>query len=388
MVRPLPALLLFLTMGGCRPDPALVDRDPGEPLEGLTAEQEASFVRGRALFQKVFGPEEGLGPLFNQTGCASCHDLPSSGGHGAEPVRKATRFVEGRCDLLEDAGGDLLQSSVTSPGRAAGLAPEILFAEATGSTELVPPSLYGIGLVEGVPLEAITARADPLDRDGDGISGRLGTAVDGGVGRFGAKAGHATIASFVEDAARGEMGLSTPSHPVEVQADGRPWPDGADPAPDPEVDDAFLDDVVRYLTFLAPPRFRESRGIDEATRRRGAALFEEVGCAECHVPTWTTGPNSVGALDEVTFRAYSDFLLHDLGPALADICAPGAAPGEWRTPRLVGLSHRTTFLHDGRAARIADAVAFHGGEAAAARAAFQALPEATRTLLLRFLQSL
>lgn len=363
---------------------------PGSPLPGLSEAEAARFARGLEAFDRSFTPEDGLGPLFNQTRCSSCHDLPTKGGHGAEAVRKATRWDAATgCDLLVDGGGDLLQSSVTPAGRAAGLAPERTPEGATAITDLRAPALYGLGLAGAVPIEAIAARADPDDRDGDGISGRLGTAATGGVGLFGQKAGRRSIHSFIEDAARGEIGLTTPEHPEEQRPAGQDLPDGADPATEPEVDDAFLAALVDYVDFLAvPPVAAPSGPDDRASARRGAETFEAVGCASCHTPTWTTGEDAPGSLRERRFRAYSDFLLHDMGDGLADICAPGAAPSEWRTARLVGLSLRGDFLHDGRAQRIEDAIGYHGGEAAGSRDAFRALtPEARRELIL-FLQTL
>lgn len=390
--RPGATLVLSLLVGACGGSPPTdaVEAEPGAPLPGLGAEEAARFAVGKALFNRPFSPEEGLGPLFNQDRCGSCHDLPSSGGHGAEPVRKATRFDgPGACSLLAERGGDLLQNAVTPAGRAAGLFPEPIPEGANGVAELHAPPLYGLGLVQAVPLEAIAARADPEDADGDGISGRLGSAEDGAPGLFGAKATHASLTAFVEGATRTELGLTTPANPHEELPAGRPLPEGADPAADPEVDGAFLEAVVDYVRFLAPPPPAVPEAPEErAAARRGERSFDASGCAACHTPTWTTGPDPSPALRDKTFRAYSDFLLHDLGPELADFCAPGASPSEWRTPRLVGLGLRRTFLHNGRAQRLEDAILLHGGEASRSRDAFRALRPGARAELIRFLQTL
>lgn len=381
----------MLALSACDPPSvAWVEAPSGEPIPGLGAEEAARFSAGKALFNRAFTPEEGLGPLFNQTRCSSCHDLPTSGGHGAESVRKATRFDEATgCDLLEEGGGDLLQSAVTALGRAAGIQPERIPEGATHTADIQPPPLYGLGLVEAVPDSAIAAGADPEDRDGDGISGRLGAGKDGSLGRFGMKAVHATLASFIAEAARGELGLTSPDHPVENLPQGRPLPEGADPAPDPEVDAAFLSALTDYVRFLAPPPAAVPEDREgKAAVAQGREIFTEIGCAACHTPFWTTGPNPSPALNEKRFRAYSDFLLHDLGPELADICAPGAAPSEWRTAPLVGLSLRSVFLHDGRAQRLVDAIQLHGGEAARSRDRFRSLPDRLREDVVRFLQSL
>ncbi len=237
--------------------------------------------------------------------------------------------------------------------------------------------------MEAVPLADIAAQADPDDSDGDGISGRLGT------GRFGAKASHPAIASFIEEAARGELGLTTPRFPTESPLQDGSMPYEVDPAPDPEVDDAFLAALVDYVRFLAPPAAEEPRSQpDRAAIDDGRTLFDRIGCADCHTPTWKTGNDASPALSEKTFRAYTDFLLHDLGPDLADICAPGAAPAEWRTTPLLGLRLRSIFLHNGMAQNLGVAIEMHGGEAAAARDRYRSLPEAGRQNLIRFLQSL
>ncbi|MEQ9569252.1 MAG: hypothetical protein RLN75_03600, partial [Longimicrobiales bacterium] len=163
--------------------PELAEAAPGEPLPGLTTDERQRFLLGQAAFNRAFTPADGLGPLFNQARCSSCHDLPTSGGHGAEPVRKVATWDPARgCDPLTALGGTLLQRSVTPEARAAGLGPELIPAEADLVVELVPPPLYGLGLVAAVPLERIAAAADPDDTDGDGISGRLAEAAGGGAG--------------------------------------------------------------------------------------------------------------------------------------------------------------------------------------------------------------
>ncbi|UCC25321.1 MAG: hypothetical protein JSU98_16605 [Gemmatimonadales bacterium] len=367
-----------------------MEGSPGDPLPGLTDSELQRFWAGHAEFNRAFSPEEGLGPLFNQTECSSCHDLPTSGGHGAEPVRKMSRYDEiDGCSLLPELGGDLLQSSLTPLARAAGLEPERFSAEANGLTELMAPALYGLGLVAAIPGEAIAARADPEDADGDGISGRIGVTEAGGLGRFGMKAVHGTLESFIEGATRGELGLTTPGLPDEERPAGQPLPPGADPSADPEVDEAFLEGLTDYVRFLAVPMpaIPESRE-DRASVARGLQLFDAVGCSWCHVPTWTTGDHASEALAHRRFRVYSDFLLHDMGPALGDICAPGSTPSEWRTAPLVGLSHRSVFLHDGRAQNLTAAIQFHGGEADGARERFLGLEESAKGDLLRFLESL
>ena len=386
----LPILLCSVLTGCGIADETEVEAPAGTPLPGVTTYESEQFVLGQALFNRTFTPEEGLGPLFNQVSCSSCHDLPTSGGHGAEPVTKVSDFDERTgCNLLKEDGGDLLQASVVPALRTAGILPERIPVSATAVTELRAPALYGIGLVEVIEDEDILIKADPDDQDGDGISGRPGLGPDGSLGRFGSKAQHATLSEFIENAIRGEMGLTTPAHPVEEMPNGLPLPEGSDPVPDPEIETSDLTLLSAYIGFLAqPPRRTLDSPEDQVASEEGRQIFANIGCATCHTPTLVTGNHQSSALNRKRFRIYSDLLLHDMGPELASICAPGASPSEWRTTRLVGLYLRSEFLHDGRARSVRDAILMHGGEAESARYRFQDLtPELQQSVLL-FLRTL
>lgn len=361
----------------------MVEGEPGAPLPGLTDEQLLRFRQGRALFDRAFTPEEGLGPIFNQARCVSCHDLPESGGHGAEPVTKVSHYdPDTGCDPLTRLGGGLLQESVVPAMREAGLRAERTPAEANGVTLMFPPQLFGLGLVEAVAEGRILSRSDPEDSDGDGISGRPGLDPDGRLARFGLRATHATLDSFIEEAIRVEMGLTTPEHPEEMLPNGEPLPPGIDAAPDPEVGDSEIELLSDYIRFLIPNR------LVTPPDPVGEEIFRDIGCADCHTPSMTTAPNDNPALDRKRFRIYSDLLLHDMGRELADICTPGSVPGEWRTAPLVGLGLRNRFLHHGQALDLSLAMEMHGGEASAARDAFNRLSPARMQRLLAFLKSL
>lgn len=368
---------------------------PGEPLPGLAPAERGRFFVGRALFERLATADEGLGPLYNAKRCSDCHDQPVVGGSGTRfPVLKATRFADGRCDLLEAHGGDNIQRRTTELARAHGLAPEDVPEGATATSRVVAPSLLGLGLLEAVPDSVLDAWADPEDADADGISGRAPRTAPGPEGarpaRFGRKGDAATIQGFVDTALRFELGFTTPDHPEEEPRNGVPVPPEADPMPDPEIDQATLDLLSDYVRLLAPPAPEAVSTPQLAdTLAQGAALFRQIGCASCHRPELRTGPAPpYAALASRTLRPYSDLLLHDMGPALAGVCGRSATPQELRTAPLWGLRHRTRLLHDGRAGDPASAVAAHGGEATAAREAFDALPPAARNALLRFLASL
>jgi CxxC motif-containing protein (DUF1111 family) len=389
MTRTLPRWAIIVALLGCAGasgDGA--ETAPGAPLAELSPAELAAFAAGRALFDREFTEEQGLGPSFNERRCSSCHDLPAIGGMGAEIVPKATRFENGRCDLLRDHGGDILQQQITDTARALGFQPERKPPVATAVVDMTAPPLFGAGLVEAVPDASILRRADPDDRNRDGISGRAGRDSAGRLGRFGRKANFATVRAFVASALLGEMGLTSRDHPQEDNIGGRTVPAAADPAPEPEVDDDALELLTRFVTLLAAPA--PESPANAATRdslRRGARHFDRAGCAQCHTPSFRTR-SDVPALHDREVRLYSDLLLHDMGPERASVCAPDASPSEWRTPALTGLRYRHVFLHDGRAQNARAAIEAHGGEAARSRAVFRRLAPTDQELLVRFLYSL
>jgi CxxC motif-containing protein (DUF1111 family) len=145
-------------------------------------------------------------------------------------------------------------------------------------------------------------------------------------------------------------------------------------------------------TLKAPPR----RNIDDADVIAGEKLFTDMNCIKCHATGFTTDASDIDALSNKIFDPYSDFLLHDMGPLLADGYPEGSATGsEWRTPPLwgVGLSADSQggqmyLLHDGRAESFEAAISFHGGEATNSRTAFNALSETQKQQVVKFLNSL
>lgn len=172
----------------------------------------------------------------------------------------------------------------------------------------------------------------------------------------------------------------------------------------PELDGEGLEAVTFYTRTLAVPARRSDRGRRTDT---GQEAFAALGCSACHVPDLRTGPSDIVALDRQVIWPYTDLLLHDLGPGLADarpvLDGPGAAAGtpdvdpsgrEWRTPplwgigRVEGVNGHTRFLHDGRARSLEEAILWHGGEAQPARDRFRALDATTRAAVLAFLEEL
>jgi CxxC motif-containing protein (DUF1111 family) len=265
--------------------------------------------------------------------------------------------------------------------------------------------MIGLGLAEQIPAEDILALADPDDRDGDGISGRpnwtrapeTGTVM---LGRFGWKAGMASIRSQSASAFAGDIGISTPlvnlphGDCTENQPECLSMPTGEqDRLGVSEAPDPVLDLVTFSAQTLGVP---ERRDVDDPGVLRGKEAFYGAGCASCHVPKFVTSRDAENPAHRFQLIwPYSDFLLHDLGEGLADHRPEGQADGyEWRTPPLWGIgltetvSGHTFFLHDGRARSLVEAILWHGGEAQAARDAFAAMSQATRDDLVAFLESL
>lgn len=383
-------LAALMICAGCAKPPK-----PGEPLAGLTPEERALFDRGKARFTTVFTPETGLGPVFNSDGCAECHEDPAVGGRGDEVEVHVSRFLPDSsfCDPLVDKGGFVIQQKVTPALHAAlGIDSEPQPTEATGVAHRTTPDILGFGLLDAIPDSVILAYADPNDRNHDGISGRPNRFFDGRIGRFGRKALVPTLTEFNNGAYAAEQGITSPAVPFEETVGGQPIPAGVDSVPEPEINQEALDLTNAFVRFLAPPAPQKL----SSAGKRGRKLFSEIGCAGCHVPALWTGANAVKALRYKKVAAYTDLLLHDMGPDLADICLGQASPTEFRTEPLMGLrfsiqaggQSEPSFLHDGRAKSVEEAIRLHGGEGAASRDRFASLSEAERAALLKFLESL
>ncbi len=378
-LRPV-AVAFILFAAGCK-KPV----QPGDPLPGLARAERDLFARGKVVFDSEFTPQTGLGPLFNSTACAECHEDPKAGGSGDEVEVHATAFRGPVCDPLVQEGGPVIQQHTTPAlKQALGIDQEPFPPSATARAMRTSPVIFGRGLLDLVPDSAILAYADPDDKNRDGVRGRPNRTVDGRIGRFGRKAFVATLREFNAGAFTAEMGITSPDQPTEENIGGKPIPPGVDSAADPEITREALDLADDFVRFLAPPT-PAKLGKDG---RRGRDLFSQIGCATCHIPMLRTGDSPVPALRRREFAAYTDLLLHDLGPDLADICLGRAAPADFRTEPLLDLRSAQHFLHDGRAASLEQAIELHGGEGAGARNGFKVLTPADRAALIAFLRSL
>lgn len=364
----------------------------GGPLGGLTPREFSEFRLGLDDFLEVETAEEGLGPAFNGTSCAVCHNIPAIGGGGLIlEVRAGYRDETGAFRTFDPTGETLMHLfSTPSHGCQPGI-PD----QATVVARRAPIPLFGAGLVEAIADETIIALEDPLDRDGDGVSGRAAIIADvetgrRRVGRFGWKAQHATLITFGADAYRNEMGITNDLFPVEVAFGISPERiKQCDPFPDPEdrMDPVTrrrgIDNFAAFMKFLAPL----PRGAAGDLERAGERVFGEIGCATCHVPALVTGASGSAVFDRKTVPLFSDLLLHDV--ATGDGIPQGAATEhEIRTPALWGLRFRRPLLHDGSATTVDEAIRRHGNEADGAQRLFSRLDPSARAALMAFLRSL
>lgn len=280
----------------------------------------------------------------------------------------------------------------------------------------VAPPMIGLGLLMLIPAENIIANEDIHDTDNDGISGKANRvwSIEAGavtLGRFGWKAGQPSVLEQAAGAFLGDMGLTSRLHPTENclphQADCLQAPTGngdSNGQYNYEVSDQVLERVAFYSAHLGVPARRNA---DAPAVKQGKQLFKEAGCDGCHIEQWQTGDSStLPELANQTIYPYTDMLLHDLGPELADFTIDNspansdvlyeyqATATEWRTPPLWGLGlaqtvdPKATFLHDGRARTVMEAVLWHGGEAATSRDKVLQFNAEQRNALNAFLMSL
>lgn len=371
------------------------------PIDGLSPAQNAAHLAGDAGFSERFSPATGLGPVFNQTSCESCH--PGDGrGHPATNLKRFGKMTAAGFDYLHERGGPQLQDRAI-PGYPA----EKLPAEATGISERGGPIVVGLGLIEAIPDEAILANEDPNDADGNGISGRANFVLPPPylrlradkierngkyLGRFGRKATAIDLLQQTVTAYLNDIGVTSEFEPEELfnpELGNRV----GDNVPDPEVATETINNVVIYLQTLRPP---ERRNATDAVVLQGEQLFAQIGCASCHTPEMQTGPSAIAPLAFQNVPLYSDLLLHDMGPALADNYPEGEANGaEWRTTPLWGLGlvgellgGTPFYLHDGRTSSLEEAILLHGGEAEVSRNNFAGLNAGEKAAVLAFLKSL
>lgn len=346
----------------------------GGPAYPLTPDEEEEFLLGRFLFDFEFGVSDGVGgPRFNGDSCRACHFDPVLGGAGPRGVNVTRNgIINERGEYTQPSVGSILHRSTSLRKHGVVEQAAVNFVEHRQT-----PHLFGLGLIEAIPEATIVSRADPLDADGDGISGRVSEVEGGRLGRFGWKAQVPSIDEFLRDAVTMELGMTLPYE--EGMTFGRIYDN--DDIPDPEFSLEDTDTLRNYLRLLGPPP-RSLEGKDAATVALGEGLFESVGCTKCHTPSMQTDTG-------VDVNLYSDLLLHEILPPNAHgIEEASANMREFRTAPLWGLATSAPYLHDGTADTLDQAVRRHAGEGKAAAAAYNALSETDKDALLLFLDTL
>ena len=404
----------------------------GDALAGISA---TDFAAAKAAFNTVEGIDDGLGPIFNEKACGNCHTQGAAGGAGVQIERRFGKLnADGTFNSLANEGGSLRQlmtlgSFTGKNGQACNVPLEHEPADATVHNvgRLTTP-LFGAGLIDAIPDSVITANASNQPTAVRGIVSHVKVLLPNPadpsqvlngtkVGRFGWKAGVATLVQFSADAYLNEMGITTQhciggtsvlTFATESKPNGKAQPAGCDdrgpggagiPA---GTDDGVgscagglseiqddVDEFFKYMTFLAPaPR----TPIDPNINLQGGTAFSRAGCADCHLLKDYTTPSHPGngVPANFTFRPRSDFLLHDMGSLGDRIGNDGdsqATTRLMRTAPLWGLHHRTKFLHDGRATTIVDAIHAHAGQAAQSVRNFDALSSSDKNAMLTAMMS-
>jgi CxxC motif-containing protein (DUF1111 family) len=413
------------------------------PAPKASHEHRKGFVVGNSLFNEnwVASPasvktRQGLGPVFNSLSCSTCH---FKDGRGAPPEKESDPFV-GILLRLSIPGkspqggpvpvpnyGDQIQHRAIS-----GVSPEATvviqrtslagkYPDGTPYTlekpsyriqnlaygslpenlltsPRVAPGVYGMGLLEAIPEEAILAKEDPSDKDGDGVSGRANRVwsiahQEARLGRFGWKANQPSVAQQNFSAFLGDMGITSPLLTKQNCGENQKKCLEAYKLNQPEIDGKLLKQVEIYTKLLAVPAARETT---DSRFLAGLEGFRRAQCQSCHVESYKTGnSDELPELHNQEIRPYTDLLLHDMGEPLADGRPDFEADGrEWRTPPLWGIglvpvvNKHSRYLHDGRARSLEEAILWHDGEARKSRDAFMILPIADREALLYFLKSL
>ena len=384
-------------VGGSRGRPP---QEPGEPMMSLTLRLGLPGVEPHAgtVPEPAYGDQlQILGIALTEKGGLSPGDRAAEV-HG--PVAEGSGEVAYGVRRGRYADGEAWELRVPSYN-IRDLAYGPLHPDTRLSPRIAPP-LPGMGLLDAIPDQAVAAAADPEDADGDGISGRVNRVWDraerrSAPGRFGWKASQPTLLQQAAAAFRNDIGITSALYPSETctpeQEACRNARNGRGPGTPHEISDSTLASTTRFLRLLPVPKRRNP---DDPYVLTGRRLFHRLGCAACHVPRHVTG--EVAGFPELSNQViwpYTDLLLHDMGEGLADDRREFEATGrEWRTPPLWSLawskriSGHESYLHDGRARNLSEAILWHGGEAGTAQQAFVNLARPERQALLAFLESL
>lgn len=333
--------------------------DLGDPIPGLNDADDDLFYRGRRLFRwELWRPETGSSG-FNETECSACHREPYFGGSNEKKDTYAAfvaddKHVTAFRPFQKFQRGSSRFQRVTPPADAT-------FRRA--------PALFGMGLLEAVPIPDMLANGDAMEKK-YGVSGRL-LKVGKDYGRFGWKGHIPSIEAFTIDAFKTEMGMTVSSFERQDFGAG--------------LGSSQIKAVTHYIKTLGPPK----RPILNADEKRGSSLFEKIQCASCHTPTLTTGKSTIAVMSEKKIMPYSDMLLHEMGKGDPKYAGSKVGVTEFRTTPLWGLGSFTgPYMHDGRSATVEEAIKAHDGEAKKSREEYEKLSAKDKAAILGFLKKL
>jgi CxxC motif-containing protein (DUF1111 family) len=349
-----------------------------------------------AAVEEFTGPEtvaDGLGPIFNATGCGECHIANQILGATSQITEKRAGFFNGSV-FTPHPGGSLIQDRALNPNDQ-----ELVIPSATNVIALRSTlSVLGDGFIEAIANDTLQSISNnqPSAQRGQLINvpvlEKPGTAR---IGRFGHKNQQASLVSFSADAYVNEMGITSPLQPDENTSNGVVLPD-----PVPGLDDEGVD-VELFALFMrstkAPPR--DPVRSASAAAQAGSNLFNAIGCGTCHTRTIVTAsPGTLinggamrvsNALGNKIIHPFSDFLLHDVGTGDGIVQnGPTSTRNKIRTPPLWGLRARGRFMHDNLTFDLASAIGRHGNQGAASRTAFNSLSTSDKNRVIAFLLSL
>jgi CxxC motif-containing protein (DUF1111 family) len=352
-----------------------------------------SFNDNRFIFEEAETIGDGLGPTYNGQSCRECHQNVVTGGASQVAEHRTGRLLNGQ--FFESLGGSLVHSRATNPAIV-----EVVAFQDDIRTFRISTNTLGAGFIEAIANTTLLGIRDrqPLSMRGTAtMVPVLETPGETRIGRFGWKNQHASLESFSADAYLNEMGITSPLFPDENTSSGRSVA-AFDPVADPEDGG---EDVVAFANFMRSTK-APSRGPMTADVQAGDTLFNQIGCATCHVPAIVTADPGTringgafvvpAALGNKIIRPYSDFLSHDIGTSDGIPILPTAefadTANKMRTAPLWALRTRNRLMHDGLSFTKEEAIQRHRGQADAVRQRFNALTSTQRRQLLRFLESL
>ena len=344
---------------------------------------------------------EGLGPTTNNSSCALCHFQPVGGWGEQRVTRYGYMNANGQFAPTDPLGDTLWQHVVVTGDDDCA---EVIPPEANHSALRITMGSTGYGLIEAIPDEAILAVRDAQPIEIRGIERWVASIEDGPddpprLGKFGWKAQQATVLAFSAEAASAEMGITTWLVQEEPPPNGNldlleVCDEVADPETGVDVEGFdYLGAITDFQRLMAAPPRTPPSGMS------GELIMEEIGCTQCHVPTFTTSDHDTleDVLRNQTTHPYTDFLVHDMGQA-GDGIQDGPVEEWWmKTPPLWGLSVQLVSWHDGRCAqvnisdRIRCAIVEHdapGSQASTSALAFAALSLEEQDQVVNFLMSL